>query len=165
MARSFQLQKSQDFIKTLKFSLLQFENEFNITANQHIANKLGFKTSAQFTNLLQPFNEKYMKVDELFIILDNIDGHSKHILDYLCNRYNLVASPKATTVPNNIDNTKDLLLSIGGSNGSLFNDFLLSIQDKHLDLEEIENLEKKAYQTRALLNQFEHDLIEKKKAL
>lgn len=79
MARAFPLNKNQDFLKTLRFSLLQFENEFNITANQHIANKLGFKTSAQFTNLLQPFNEKYMKVDELFIILDNIDGHSKLI--------------------------------------------------------------------------------------
>jgi len=165
MARAFPLQKSQDFIKTLKFSLLQFENEFNITANQHIANKLGFKTSAQFTNLLQPFNEKYMKVDELFLVLDNLDTHSKHILDYICHRYGFVCSPKATIEKNTIDNTKDLLLSIGGSNGSLFNDFLLSIQDKHLDLEEIENLEKKAYQTRALLAQFEHDLKEKKKAL
>ncbi|BFU77168.1 hypothetical protein ALC152_03830 [Arcobacter sp. 15-2] len=165
MARAFQLIKNQDFIKTLKFSLLQFENEFNITANQHIANKLGFKTSAQFTNLLQPFNEKYMKVDELFLILDNLDTHSKHILDYICHRYGFVCSSKATAENNTIDNTKDLLLSIGGSNGSLFNDFLLSIQDKHLDLEEIENLEKKAYQTRALLNQFEHDLKEKKKAL
>jgi len=39
------------------------------------------------------------------------------------------------------------------------------MQDKKLDLEEIENLLKKSYQTRALLTQFEHDLKEKKKAL
>ena len=165
MARAFPLNKNQDFLKTLKFSLLQFENEFNITANQHISSKLGFKTSSQFTNLLQPYNEKYMKVDELFLTMDNLGNHNKHILDYFCNRYDYVCSPKAKQLNSTIDNTKDLLLSIGGANGSLFNDFLDSIKDENLDLKEIENLEKKAYQTRALLTQFEHDLKQKKKAL
>jgi len=165
MARAFPLQKSQDFIKTLKFSLLQFENEFNITANQHIANKLGFKTSSQFTNLLQPFNEKFLKVDELFICMDNLGTHTKPILDFICNKYDHVCTPKAIKENNSIDNTKDLLLMIGGANGNLFNEFLHSMQDKKLDLEEIESLVKKSYQTRALLTQFEHDLKEKKKAL
>ena len=165
MARAFQLIKNQDFIKTIKFSLHQYQNEFNITANQHISNKLGFKTPSQFINLLQPYNEKYMKVDELFLVLDNLDIHTKPVLDYICNKYDYVCIPKATAESNTIDNTKDLLLMIGGANGNLFNEFLESIQDKILDFEEIESLEKKAYQTRALLNQFEHDLKEKKKAL
>jgi len=111
MARAFPLNKNQDFLKTLKFSLLQFENEFNITANQHISSKLGFKTSSQFTNLLQPYNEKYMKVDELFLTMDNLGDHNKHILDYLCNRYGYVCSLSATKEISN-DNFQDIFLDI-----------------------------------------------------
>ena len=165
MARSFQLQKNLDFLKTFKFALHQYELEFNITSNQHMADKLGFKSSSQFTNLLQSYNEKYIKVDELFLCMDNLGNHTKPILDYMCNKYGYVCTPKATKENNSIDNTKDLLLMIGGANGNLFNEFLHSMQDKKLDLEEIENLLKKSYQTRALLTQFEHDLKEKKKAL
>ena len=154
--------KNQDFIKAFKFSLLEYQNEFNVISNQHFSYKLGFKTSSQFTNLLQPFNEKFLKVDELFICMDNLGTHTKPILDFICNKYDHVCTPKATKENNSIDNTKDLLLMIGGANGNLFNEFLHSMQDKKLDLEEIENLLKKSYQTRALLTQFEHDLKEKK---
>jgi len=165
MARSFPLQKNQDFLKSFNFALHQYKLEFNVTPNQHLANALGFKTSSQFINLLQPYNEKYMKVDELFLSMDNLGNHTKPILDFICSKYGFVCTPKAIKENISIDNTKDLLLLIGGANGNLFNEFLESMQDKKLDLEEIENLEKKAYKTRALLTQFEHDLKEQKKAL
>lgn len=160
MRRNDKILKNQDFISTLKFALNEFGNEYNVTANTHFANKLHFSTPSQFINTLLPYENKYLRVDELLIILDNLGQHSKHILDFLCNRYGYVCSNKASTLELSNDSIKDLLLQVGANNGLLFSNYLESIQDEELDKSEIKKLKSKAYNLRALLNQFENDLDE-----
>ncbi len=168
MSRLSKIPKNQDLISVIKLSILEFNNEHN-TTNLHFASKLHFTSSyasIQFNNLLQPFNEKYLKLDELLLLCDNLGTHSKHILDFLCDRYGYVCSLKASNeTDTKNENIKDLLLAIGGSNGSLFSDYLCFNSDYKLDKKEIRSLLGTAYRTRALINQFETDLKEMLKVL
>ncbi len=168
MSRLSKIPKNQELLSVIKLSILEFNNEHR-TTNLHFASKLHFvsaNASIQFNNLLQTFNEKYIKVDELLILCDNLGTHSKPILDFICNRYGYVCSLRATNETNTKDeNIKDLLLAIGGSNGSLFSDYLCFNSDCKLDEKEIKSLIDTAYRTRALINQFEQDLKERLKAL
>lgn len=166
-SRLSKIPKDQGLLSSIKLATLEFKTEHN-TTDLYLANKLHFKgnnANSQYTNLLQPFNEKYIKVDELFLLLDNLGTHKKIIIDYICNKYDYTCSIKANNTNCSNDNIKDLLLSIGGSNGHLFNSFLDYSKDKILDKKETNNLIKTSYQTRALLNQFENDLKEKLKGL
>jgi len=161
MSRLSNIPKNQDFLKALKLATHEFKQEHNVT-DLYFADKLHFKSKnsqIQYNNLLQLFNEKYIKVDELIILLDNLGSHNKIILDHLCNKYGYVCSLKATneTITKS-ENIKDQLIAIGGSNGTLFSNFIDYNSDNKLDKTEIKDLMATAYRTRALINQFEDDL-------
>jgi hypothetical protein len=155
MARSFQLIKNQDFLKSFKFSLLEYQNEFNVISNQHFSNKLGFKNHSQFTNLTNEFSDKYIKVDELFLIMDNLGNHTKPILDYMCNRYGFLCTPSAPAEKTN-DNFQDIFLDIANIQGDLAKTYLEAMQDGNLDDEEYKQIDKLLYQFRALVKGYEH---------
>lgn len=57
------------------------------------------------------------------------------------------------------------MLSIGGSAGNIFNTFIASNEDKKLDEQELKELIKLSYNTRALLNEFEDNLKIKLKSI
>jgi len=156
MARTFPLTKNQDFLKSFNFALHQYKIEFNVIPNQLLAEKLGFKSSPQFSNLLQPYNDKYIKVDELFLCMDNLGSHTKPILDFICNKYGFVCTPSANKEKSN-DNFQDIFLDIANINGEIAKTYLEAMQDGTLDEDERKQLDKLLYQFRALVRGYEHD--------
>lgn len=165
MARAFQLQKNQDLLKAFNFALHQYKLEFNVTPNQHFASVLGFKTSSQFINLLQPYNEKFIKVDELFLCMDNLGNHTKPILDFICDKYGYVCTPKADSANCSLDNVKDSLLSISATNGAVVNSFISGNEDNHYDEDEINDTLNLIQKERSQLVCLEDKLKAMKKAL
>jgi len=155
MARIFPLIKNQDFLKSFKFSLLEYQNEFNVVSNQHFSNKLGFKNPSQFTNLTNEYSEKYIKVDELFLIMDNLGTHTKPILDFMCNRYGFVCTPSAIAENKN-DNFQDIFFDIANINGDLAKAYFEAMKDGVLDEEEHKKIDNLLYQFRALVKGYEH---------
>jgi hypothetical protein len=166
MSRLKNILKNLDLLKKIKLAMLEFGNEFNVTPNQYFADKLHFKNlsaSVQFSNLFQPHNEKYLKLDEFLIILDNLSSHRKIILDYLCNKYDYVCTPKAYNQTLNTENIRDLLLNISSKQGYLFQNYLNYASDNMLDSQEIEILLQNSYQARATITEFENNLKSLKK--
>ncbi|RLA83630.1 MAG: hypothetical protein DRG78_03850 [Epsilonproteobacteria bacterium] len=151
--------KNEDLLKAINLALFEFSNEFNVTSSKHFSNKLGFKNSSQFTNMFQLHNEKYIKVDELLKLMDNLGAHNKIILDFLCSRYDYTCSISANESCTN-ETLKDLLLSISGDNGSLINRFKTAISDNNIDDEEKQQLLNESNQIRSLLVEFENQLKE-----
>jgi len=168
MSRLSNIPKNLEFLKALKLSTHEFKQEHNVT-DLYFANKLHFKSKnaqIQYNKLLQPFNDKYIKVDELLLLLESLGSHNKIILDFLCDRFGYVCSTKAkdeTIIE--IESIKDQLLKIGGSNGTLFSNFINYNSDNKLDIDEIDDLLNISYRTRAMINQFEHDLKRMKRDL
>jgi len=165
MARLFPLQKDQNFLKSFNFALHQYQLEFNVTANQHLANALGFKSPSQFINLLQPYNEKYIKVDELFLCMDNLGKHTKPILDFICNKYDYVCTPKAVIDNCTLDDVRDSMINIGAINGAVFSSFLDGTSDNNYDSNEIQKTLDLIYKEREQLVCLENKLKAMKKAL
>ena len=169
MSRLKKIPKNQDLISSIKLATFEFKNEHNVS-DLYFANKLHFQGAnavSQYTNLLQSFNDKYIKVDELLLLLDTLGSHSKIVIDFLSNKYGFVCSQKATNDKQDTkyENIKDLLLNISASHGNVVNEFITANVDLIIDKEECDSLLEKSYQVRALLNQFEFDLKEKSKNL
>ena len=138
-----------------------FGVEHGVTGSQYFADILsitGHNKNNTFLNLINFNTGKYLKVDELLLILDNAGTHQKILLDYLCSKYNFTCSHIARTQTSSTDNIKDLLLSIGAQSGDIFKSFLEYSQDNDLSSQEIKELIKISYQSRALLNEFESNL-------
>lgn len=163
MTRFVKIPEYEDFFKALKQTLNNYAIEIGVSVYEYFADKVFIESQNRrvvFSNLLNPGTGKDLKVRELLLLLDNCPEHQKPLLDYLCNRYDLICSLKAynDSKTTEYENIKDLLIGIAGSNGSIFNDYLDYISDDELDNDEIKSLIKTSYQTRALLNQFEEDL-------
>jgi hypothetical protein len=162
MTRFIYIPEYEDFFKSLKLSLSEFGNEYNVTPYSHFAEKLHIKgnnKTSQFSNLINPYTGKDLKVRELILTGDNLHGHQKHFLDYLCNRWGYICSEKAQYEKyNEYENIKDIIIKIGGSNGSIFSDFIAYTSDNELDNNEIKSLIDDSYRTRALLAEFEENL-------
>lgn len=162
MSRLDHLHKDQEFLKAVDLAFLEFSNRYGVTSSKYFAEKLKYNTPNEFQNHLQPYNNKFLKIDEFFIILTHLGDHRKILLDFICNKYDYICSKKAQYDSKNTDykNIKETLLDIAGSNGSIFNDYVNFTSDNELDKKEIEQLIKASYQTRALLNEFEDMLKE-----
>jgi hypothetical protein len=139
MSRLQNLQKNQDFIKTLQFAFHEFETAHNVTASQYFSNKLNYKTPNQFLNNFQPFNETYLKVDELFIILDNLGANRSYILDFICNKYKFTAVPQLD-LDLGIVALENSILQLPINQGNLFNSYFTSISDKKIDTAEYKKM-------------------------
>jgi len=164
MTRFINIPDYTDFFKTIKLSLNNFSVEMGVTAYSYFADKLFISSKNKHTvlsNLLNTNTGKDLKVRELLLLLDNLQGHEKPILDYICNRYGFVCSLNVKENNETNENIKDLLLKISGSNGSIINDYISFNSDDELDDNEVNQLLKASYNIRALLNQFEQDLKEK----
>lgn len=126
----------------------------------YIAPKIGFdsKGYSQVKNMLVPYENKFLKVDQLFIILDNLDHElQKELLDYIANKYDFTLSYSATASKSN-DSITDLLLSFSVDNGDIVSSFLDFNSDGCVDENEKEKLKMKSYLFRSRLLQFENSL-------
>ena len=160
------LNKDIGFLKALDFAFLEFESQFGKSATKFFSQKIGFNTSNQLSNKIQHFSIAHLNIDEVFIILDNLGKHKKIILDYICDKYDYVCSPKAKNEQaTKYENIKDLLLKVTGNNGCLVNDFTDFNIDDELDKNELLALKKRSYGSRSTLVQFELELDKRLKAL
>lgn len=157
MSRLSNIPKDIKLLKIINLALHEFGNEFSVTSSKYFAIKTFFKglnASAQFTNLLQPHNEKYLKVDELLLILDNLGTHKKIILDELCSRYGYICSSSAPDT-NTDNNFEKLFLDVANVNGKISAKYLEAIKDGNIDNEEKKQLDNLLYQFRALVRGYE----------
>lgn len=159
MTRFTYIPEYEDFFISLKLSLSNYAVEFGVTAYQYFAEKLhikGVNNSTSLSNLINPNTGKDLKTRELILLMDNLQEHSKPILDYLCNRYGFVCSASAKSANTSIDNLKDILLDISSSDGLLVSEFLECIKDDELVDYEKKQLIKSSYKTRSKLIKFEN---------
>lgn len=146
MSRLTNIPKNEDFIKTLKFSLKQFSDEYNVSAYSYFANKLHFKgdnARHQLSNLFTPANDRYLKVDELFILLNHLDEYKKPIIDFICNKYGYVCITKKICDFPGIEKLKDIVLEINSQTGLLTHYFNEAMKDNEIDSIERDDLKKK----------------------
>lgn len=151
----------EDFFTSLKFSLTNYADKFNLTMQSHFSNKLGFTADnkeSQFNQLLNP-SKKDLTVRELIFLLKIIKEDSKPFLDYLAKEANLLVSKKADTLTH-LEQVKDVLLKFQIDNGLLNANYLQAIADGEISKDEIKTLKALSYQYRSRLNQFEFLLDE-----
>ena len=128
----------------------------------YIAPKIGFdsKGYAQVKNMLVPYENKFLKLDQFFIILDNLNHElQKELLDYIANKYDFNLSYSATASKSN-DSIKDLLLSFSVNNGDIVSSFFDFNSDGCFDKSEKEQLKMMSYMFRSRLIEFENSLKE-----
>jgi len=141
MTRNIFIPDYIDFYKVLKQVLNNYSISIGATTNQHFADVLHIKgdnKSSAFSNLINVGTGKYLKTNELLLLLDNTPEHQKPVLDYICNRYGFTCNESAKRLNTNNDNLKDMLLNITANDGALISDFQISIQDEELTIEEID---------------------------
>lgn len=156
----------EDFFKTLKLTLKDYGDKFNVSYASYFANKLGFTSSnaeTQFNQLLNS-NEKDLTVRELIFLIKILKEDSKPFIDYLAKESNLIVSNKANKL-NHFAEIHHILMEFSIDNGMLNASYLKSIQDKKFTVDELNELLELSYQARSRLNQFEFMLQELKKGL
>ena len=155
-----ELLKDKTFTTLINYIMTKQGDVTSICFFSYISAKLGFTTSGykQVKNLLTA-DDKFLKLDQLFIILDNLDNDlQKELLDYIANKYNFTLSYKAETKETTPNNIKDLLLSYSTQNGNLISNFFSASLDGHIDEKEKAELLKQAYAFRSSLILFEKSL-------
>lgn len=156
-----ELEKDTKFLDLLTTNMNIQGHRRNITYFQYIAPKLGFANNeyTQLKNMFVPYSLKFLKLDQLFIILNDLDSDlTKNILDYISKKYNFTLSYKATPSIIQYESMKDSLISFSINNGELSNDFFNAIKDDKLTPDEITILKKRIYDFRSALVQFENEL-------
>lgn len=157
LTRIQKLNKNIDFLKALNFSFHEFENQTNICASNYLAKKLNYKTPNEFLNHLQPNSDKYLKVDELFIILDNLGTNRSYILDFICNKYKFTAVPEISFSPG-VNHLETSILQLPINQGNLFNSYFTSISDKKIDTNEYKKMKDILYILRQNILTFDKQL-------
>ena len=155
------LEKDEHFLDLLKTIMTKQGDKHNINFFRYIAPKMCFSNNgyAQVKTLFVLHTLKFLKLDQLFIILDNLDNDlQKELLDYIANKYNFTLSYKAETKETTPNNIKDLLLSYSTQNGNLISNFFSASLDGHIDEKEKAELLKQAYAFRSSLILFEKSL-------
>jgi hypothetical protein len=153
--------KDEKLINNIRLACNNFENFFGLsrgTARDLIINKLGLKSVKELNNYFTT-SEKYLRVEQLFLILDIFETEQqKIILDYIVNKYNFVLSDSATD--SNIALNPDFsIFNINAVSGTLNQKYFeYKNNDSKLDELEIENLLNQSYLVRQTLVNFENNL-------
>lgn len=153
--------KDENLINKIRFACNNFENSFNLKrgdARNLIINKLGLKSVKELNNYFT-VSEKYLRIEQLFLILDIFESEQqKIILDYIVNKYNFVLSNSA--IDSNITLNPDFsIFNINAVSGALNSKYFeFKNNDNVLDEEEIVNLLNQSYLARQSLINFENNL-------
>jgi hypothetical protein len=146
----------ENFFKTLKFTLKEYGDKFNVSPNSYFADKLGFKSlnaETQFNQLLNT-SDKDLTVRELIFMFEILKEDSKPILDYFAKETNLICSITAKPLTHK-EELQNCLMKFSIDNGLLNASYLKAIQDNEISSSELQELQELSYQTRSRLNQFE----------
>lgn len=164
MSRLSTIPKDEKLYTKLKYAFSKYDESFDLprgTCRKNITNKLGFKTVKEFNNYLDLYENKFLRIEELFIIISCLDSEQqKLILDYLSQKYDFICNYSAVTDPTINNTLENILLNLSATNGSLIKNFLDAIQDKNINEYEKEALKDIAYNLRTLLVNFESRINE-----
>jgi len=145
--------KNTFLLDKIKEAIRSFSNRKNVTGYPYFAEKLGFSERRGqdiLSKLFSDKTEKYLKVDELIIILDNLEEDRKIILQSLLQRYDYSLVDKYRNL-SNLTDFKDVLLKITAKNGDLINSFYDAISDNKLTPKEKKELQEKIKETYSFL--------------
>lgn len=161
MSRISNIPKDEKLITKIRLACNNYENSFNLsrgTARKEIINKLGLKSTNELNNYFTSYENKYLRIEELFMILDIFETEQqKIILDYIANKYNFVLSNSA--IDSNIALDPDFsIFNINAVSGILNQKYFEYKNDSVLDELEIENLLNQSYLVRQSLINFENNL-------
>lgn len=153
--------KDELLINKIRLACNQFETSFNLKrgdARNIIIKKLGLKSVKELNNYFTT-SEKYLRVEQLFLILDIFETEQqKIILDYIANKYNFVLSCSAAD-SNDTLNPDFSIFNINAVSGTLNQKYFeYKNNDNLLDELEIENLLSQSYHVRQSLINFENNL-------
>ncbi len=148
--------KDDKFLNILKLAFISFEKDNNLPRGEirkEISKDLGFSTVAQFNKIFDIFEDRYLKLDELFIIINTLDiKQQKMILDYVNKKFNFICTYNAND-NNSINNIDNSMFNINALIGSLNQEYLIAKEDNNLTEFEINELVDKSYLARqALIN-------------
>ncbi|MFY9089234.1 hypothetical protein [Arcobacter aquimarinus] len=153
--------KDELLINKIRLACNQFETSFNLKrgeARNIIIKNLGLKSVKELNNYFTT-SEKYLRVEQLFLILDIFETEQqKIILDYIANKYDFVLSKSANN--SNITLNPDFsIFNINAVSGALNSKYFeFKNNDNVLDEEEISNLLEQSYLARQSLVNFEKNL-------
>lgn len=162
MSRISYIPKDENLIKKIKLACNNYENSFGLsrgTARKIIIEKLGLKSTNELNNYFTTYENKYLRIEELFIIIDIFEKEQqKIILDYIANKYNFVLTDSAETTNDNLIPDLSILCvnSVTGHLNQKYFDY--KNNDNKLDEVEIENLLHQSYLIRQTLINFENNL-------
>lgn len=142
--------KDQLVLGAIKTAIYSFAKKNGITNGMdYFADQLGFhgnNRSIQLHNRLSPTNvEKYLKLEELFFIMAQMDQEDKKIiLDAIANKYGFYVKEKEEaqkTLGKTIETVVTVsVLEIGSTVGSMDEDVLQAIKDGELDKNEAKRI-------------------------
>ena len=156
--RLLTLPKDMNCIKAIKTAMMTFSDEYSVTSSKYLSDKINQSSISYLNSCLNQFESKFLKVDELIIIIQTLQSHSKPILDYLANLADYTVSKKAD--PNNIsiENLKDNLISLSADNGLLLSTFQSASSDNLIDEDERQSIIRISNQLRSQLVAIENHL-------
>jgi hypothetical protein len=162
MSRFDNIPKDEKLTSIITLALKQSDISLSLprgTTRKLVTKNLGLKTTKEFNNYLLPFESKYFRIEELFLILDVLENdEQKLILDYIANKYDFILS-HAAAANTNITNLDNSLFNINSLVGKLNQKYLeYKTSDDKLDELEIENLLSNSYHVRQALIDNENKL-------
>ncbi len=158
MSRLSNILKDTKLYKAFSYAFSEYDKSFDLkrgTARKQVSEDLGLKDTNLLNKYFDESSTKYLRIEELFIILNTLDKpQQKIILDYICNKYDFQCLDTADTKKSN-QSLETLLLSITATNGDLSKEFISSMEDGNISEHEEDTLNSIAYQLRSLLRTFE----------
>lgn len=159
MSRLDQLLKDEDFLNVLDLAFDKFEEKNpKVDANKFFANLLNYKTVNEFLNHFQPHSNRYLKVDELIIILANLGESKKYVLDWLCVQYGFLCIPQIKSDQKQ-ENFQEIFMEISYISGELAKYYQEYNKDNKLDSDEKEELNKLLYNFRTIIASYQFEDI------
>lgn len=162
MSRLSNIPKDEALINTVKLACIDFENSLGLKrgeARKQLIKALNLKSTNELNNYFNAYENKFFRIEELFIILDVFElEQQKLILDYIADKYNFVLTTKAESSKNDFNLDKSLL-NINALTGALNLKYIeYKTNDNILDEIEIENLLSESYHARQALVNYENKL-------
>ena len=162
MSRLSNILKDENLINKIKLACIDFENNLGLKrgeARKLLVKALNLKSTNELNNYFNTFENKFFRIEELFIILDVFEvEQQKIILDYIADKYDFVLTTKAEASKHDFNLDKSLL-NINAITGALNLKYIeYKTNDNILDDLEIENLLSESYHVRQALVNYENKL-------
>lgn len=129
-------EKINEILVQLNECIDQYCEKCELTKGKHFSEKLGIKNSSNFTNKLNPYDDRKLNVDELLIIISEIKDYSYPVISLLAGMIDCNLDKKIDYKTSTIQNFKDILIQQGIHQGVLFQIVDEALSDGHIDAKE-----------------------------